>query len=263
MPSPDNLCATCGTQYPADFTGDLCVICQDDRQYIPFSGQEWTSSDALLQNHSVKIEKLRDQLYELVIHPKFAIGQRALLVLSEQGNVLWDCIPLFDEATEVFIKQKGGLKAIVISHPHYYSTMAAWAERFDCPVYVHQEDKIWVMDPSPRLHFWKGNSLELWDGMSLLKIGGHFPGSSILKVPGLSEKAALLCGDTFFLSPSREHISVMYSYPNNIPVPLAEIARIKALVTPLEFDDFYGHFPNLNLNGTAKATLLKSLDRYC
>lgn len=263
MPSPDNLCATCGTTYPADSSGDLCVICQDDRQYIPFSGQEWTSSVALMQDHSVKIVRLKEHLYELVINPKFAIGQRALLVVSEQGNVLWDCIPLLDEATEVFVKKKGGLKAIAISHPHYYSNMVAWAERFDCPVYIHSEDKSWVMDPSPRLHFWRGNSLELWDGMSLLKIGGHFPGSSILRVPALSEKGALLCGDTFFLSPSREHISVMYSFPNNIPVALSEMERIKTLMQPLEFDDFYGHFPYLNLTETAKDILLKSLDRYC
>ena len=29
--------------------------------------------------------------------PSFAIGQRALLVESAAGNILWDCTPLLDD----------------------------------------------------------------------------------------------------------------------------------------------------------------------
>lgn len=31
--------------------------------------------------------------------------------------------------------------AIVISHPHYYTTHLEWADAFDCPVYLSWEDK--------------------------------------------------------------------------------------------------------------------------
>jgi hypothetical protein len=57
--------------------------------------------------------------------PQFAIGQRALLVQTEQGNVLWDCISFLDDDTAAAVQHLGGLKAIAISHPHFYSCMFA------------------------------------------------------------------------------------------------------------------------------------------
>lgn len=125
----NNLCKTCGTEYPqADDSPNACPICDDDRQYLPEDGQQWTNYDELRTGHKIVITALTPILYALKIEPAFALGQRALLMLSEQGNVLWDCIPLLDEAVIDFIRSKGGLKAIAFSHPHYYSTMNRWAE---------------------------------------------------------------------------------------------------------------------------------------
>ena len=65
----------------------------------------------------VQIIKLKKNLYEIMITPKFGIGQRAFLVVTKRGNVLWDCISLLDQGTVDFIKKLGGLRAIAISHP--------------------------------------------------------------------------------------------------------------------------------------------------
>ena len=46
--------------------------------------------------------------------PKFAIGQRALLVRTPESNILWDCISLIDDATVTIINGLGGLQAIAI-----------------------------------------------------------------------------------------------------------------------------------------------------
>ena len=80
---------------------------------------------------------MRCREYEAGVHrhrhqPAFAIGQRALLLRTAGGNVLWDCIAL-DAATVTLIKGLGGIKAIAISHPHFYTTMVEWARAFDCP----------------------------------------------------------------------------------------------------------------------------------
>jgi hypothetical protein len=48
----------------------------------------------------------------------FAIDQRALLVCTSHGNVLWDMIAMLDAATITLIRGLGGLAAIGISHPH-------------------------------------------------------------------------------------------------------------------------------------------------
>ena len=55
--------------------------------------------------------------------PAFGIGQRALLVRTREGNILWDCVSLIDSDTVALIKALGGIYAIAISHPHYYTSM--------------------------------------------------------------------------------------------------------------------------------------------
>ncbi len=113
------ICSTCGTYYPTGSAPELCTVCMDERQYIREGGQHWTIPSLLHQTHSIKLNKMKAPLYELEINPVFAIGQRAMLVLSAHGNILWDCIPMLDEMTIQFIQSKGGLKAIAFSHPHY------------------------------------------------------------------------------------------------------------------------------------------------
>jgi hypothetical protein len=257
------ICTACGTQYPAGNTPEFCTICLDDRQYIPERGQTWKTHDELNREHSIRINKLHDRLYELEIIPVFAIGQRAFLVIADNGNVLWDCIGLLNEPSIEFIRSKGGLKAIAFSHPHYYSNMNDWAETFDCPVYIHQSDEQWIVNKGRHIHLWKGNEKSLWDGMRVINIGGHFPGSSILHVPFLSPGGTVLCGDTLYLSPSKKHFSVMYSYPNRIPLPLHEVQRIKKQFDTIPFDSIYGFYSYQNLAQDVKKILGDSLNRYC
>ncbi|NEU70258.1 MBL fold metallo-hydrolase [Spirosoma agri] len=256
------VCTTCGTHYPTGKVVELCPICLDDRQYIPDTGQGWTTSQKMEISHSIKIVKLQEHLYELVINPKFAIGQRALLVLSPGGNILWDCIPLLDEPTMAFIQGKGGLKAIAISHPHYYSNMCDWAEQFNCPVYIHQSDEVFIHDRGEYVQLWTGQQQPLWDGTRLINIGGHFPGSSLLHVPALSPEGTLLVGDTLYLSPSMAHFALMYSYPNRIPLPLHEIVRIRNRFAQLSFDTVYGFYSYQNLTVDVKKILNESFQRY-
>lgn len=261
MRMENKICATCGTQYPAESGESVCLICADDRQYVPLEGQQWTTTGQLSARHTTAIQAIKPNLYEFVLAPTFAIGQRALLVCSPGGNVLWDCIPLLDQATRDFIRNKGGIQAIAISHPHYYSNMHDWAEAFSCPVYLPESEKNFVVYPGKWIKYWDSDKVDFWDGIELHKIGGHFPGSSILYVPSLSEKGAILCGDTFNLSLSLKHFSVMYSYPNKIPLPISEVQRIKNKMAGMDFDEIYGFWKYQNVTN-AKELLIKSLDRY-
>jgi glyoxylase-like metal-dependent hydrolase (beta-lactamase superfamily II) len=259
----NNICKTCGTEYPpAEESLAICPICSDDRQYIPEGGQQWTNFIELAAHHKVKIKELTPVLYSLQIEPLFALGQRALLVLSPNGNILWDCIPLLDEPTVDFIKSKGGVKAIAFSHPHYYSTMRRWAAAFNCPVYIHHLDKPWVFDADKTIMFWGGAEMKLWDDIKIAHIGGHFPGSSILKVNSLSEKGTLLCGDSLYVSRSKRHISIMYSYPNIIPLPGNELKDAIKRVLLQQFDTIYGAFEWQNLKENARTIFESSIERY-
>jgi len=184
-----------------------------------------------------------------------------LLVVAPEGNVLWDCIPLLDEPTVEFIRSKGGLNGIAFSHPHFYSTMNDWSAVFDCPVYIHQKDQRWIVDKGSHLSLWSGDEKDLWNGIRLINIGGHFPGSSILLVPFLRPEASF-CGDTFVISPNKKHTAVMHSYPNRIPLPLSEVERIRERMRPLQFDTIHGWVDSQSILGEAKQVLDRSLAKY-
>jgi glyoxylase-like metal-dependent hydrolase (beta-lactamase superfamily II) len=257
------ICTACGTQYPQTSALNAeCLICTDDRQAVPEKGQSWTSLSDLQDSYSVIVKQLKENLYELKMAPSFAIGQRALLVITPGGNILWDCIALINEPTIEFIKSKGGLKAIAFSHPHYYTTMNEWAEIFNCPIYIHEKDKHWIFNKGEHVSLWSGEEKELWNSIRLINIGGHFPGSSIIHIPFLSNEGTILCGDTFYISPSKKHAAVMYSYPNRIPLPLAEVQRIKKRMQNIKFDVLYGFYDYQNIYGNAKQIIEHSLNRY-
>ena len=256
------ICSACGTQYNnKEIKDGHCKICDDDRQYVPETGQAWISPDELQKDHAVQVRQVCDNLYSLTILPSFAIGQRAFLILSENGNILWDCIPLLDEETEAFITSKGGLRAIVVSHPHYYSNVGEWAETFHCPVFIHKKDEEWAPEFQD-LILWKGEEKALWDGIKIINIGGHFPGSCIMHVPSLSPQGMVFCGDSLYISRNSKHVSVMYSYPNHIPVAWSEIERIVQMLANIQFDKMYGAFPYQQLTDNVTCLLHLSMERY-
>ncbi len=257
------ICKTCGTQYNETVPPPGgCPICNDDRQYVPDSGQAWTNLDYLQRNHSNIITPLGEGLYQLQSAPSFGIGQRAFLVVAPGGNILWDCIALINEPTIEFIRSKGGLKAIAFSHPHYYTTMNEWAAVFDCPVYIHANDEPWVYNKGPKINLWRGEEKILNDEIRIINVGGHFPGSCVLQVPFLSKEGTMLCGDTFYISPSKKHFAFMYSYPNRIPLPLAEIKRIKEKMAAIPFDRIHGFYEYQDIYTDAKQIMEQSFARY-
>jgi hypothetical protein len=138
---PVQICSTCGTSYPdAAEPPSHCSVCEDERQFVSSGGQAWTTREKLARGHVNTWRQLETGLFEIHTYPQFGIGQRALLLQTDHGNVLWDCIALLDDTTEALIRGLGGLRAIAISHPHYYTCMQDWARRFDCPVHLHAAD---------------------------------------------------------------------------------------------------------------------------
>jgi len=256
-----DICQTCGTRY-AGIVPEICKICADDRQYIPATGQHWISYNELRKNRSIRFGNLLPDVYDLRITPAFGIAQKAHIICTPGGNLLWDCLPFVDEPTIAFIKSIGGLKAIAISHPHYYSLMAVWAQIFDCPIYLHEADKEWIMDETTNIKLWNGQKQFLWDDMELIHTAGHFPGSTVLHVPRVGDNGSLFVGDSLYVAQSLKFISMMHSYPNAIPLPQKDILYINQQVSPLNFYSMYGAFEWQNIHTGAKRLFTQSIDRY-
>ncbi len=258
------ICRTCGTQFPpADHEPAGCPICQDERQYIGWDGQQWTTMAALQADHHNRIETEEAGLTGIGTEPAFAIAQRALLVQTAAGNLLWDCISLLDEKTVGAVNALGGIRAIAISHPHYYSSMVDWARAFDAPIFLHAADREWVMRPDRAIEFWEGQHRPLWDGLTLIRGGGHFEGGTILHWPaGAGGRGALLTGDIIQVVSDRRWVSFMYSYPNLIPLPAAAVRRLVAAVEPLPFDRIYGAWWGRVVRQEAREAVTRSAARY-
>jgi len=254
------LCATCGTQYPAgDVPPAACPICEDPRQYVPHdTGQVWVRWDEFLDEHR---PELRDDhgILGIGCAPSFAIGQRALLVESAAGNVLWDCIPYLDDEVVRQITEKGGLAGIAISHPHYYSAMVEWADAFGCPIHLHEAERKWVMRPDPAIRFWSGERHELGSGLTLVRCSGHFEGGQVLH---WAERGALLTGDIVQVIPDRTHVSFMWSYPNLVPLPANRVEAIGAALAPFRFDRIYGAWWGRVVERDGSEVVRRSVERY-
>src|SRR5262245_4734258 len=245
---PCYICTTCGSQFAETATPpDRCPICEDPRQDVKATGQQWTTQEQLRRTQRNTLRAEEAGLMSLGVEPPFAIGQRAFFLRSPGGNVLWDCLPLLDDALAEAIRAMGGVSAIAISHPHYYSSMVEWARALgDVPIYLHTADGQWVMRPAPAVDFWEGETKVLEQGLTLVRCGGHFEGGTVLHWSGgAGGKGVLLSGDILQVTADRQHVSFMYSYPNWIPLGGHAVRRIAEAVGPLAFERIYGAFRDL------------------
>src|SRR6202047_3760295 len=233
-PMPIQICNTCGTSYPETAEPpSRCAICEDERQCGPRAGQAWTTPASLASGHVNAWRRLEADLFEIHTQPQFAIGQRALLLRTPQGNILWDCIALLDDATKALVRGLGGLVAIAISHPHYYTCMQDWARSFDCPVHLHAADAAWIMRADSMIRLWDGETLEIAQGVTLLRLGGHFPGGTVLHwAEGADGRGAILSGDILQVAAGVRRVSFLWRYTNMMPLAGATVRRITDTVSP-------------------------------
>jgi hypothetical protein len=262
---PAFICTACGTQdAPSEIPPAQCRVCEDERQFTPPGGQSWTTLERLRVSHLNAFRQHEPGLIGIGTQPTFAIGQRALLVCTPHGNVLWDCISLIDDATVTLIKGLGGLSAIAISHPHFYTTLVEWSRAFgNVPVHLHADDSAWVMRSDPCIKPWQGETFELLPGVTLIRGGGHFPGGSMLHWAAGADGRGVVCSaDIATVNLDRKSFTFMRSYPNHIPLSEAGVRAIGAALAPFQFDRVYSHFFERAMPTGAKQTLQESIERY-
>ena len=245
------ICRTCANQHPP--TGappDRCRICEDDRQYVPATGQQWTSLEELAAEGSrTQWRGVEPGLHELVVTPSLGIGHRGLLVDTPAGGVLWDPPGYLDDDAVAFVRERGGLLGIARSHPHLCGVLAEWSERAagtgggPVPMWIPRRDAAWVLRPSGAVREFD-DTVELADGVTLVRCGGHFAGSAVLHVAAAAEgRGALLVGDTLMVLPGRRRVSFMRSYPMLLPLPERYLDRLLAALEGHAYDRLHGAWP--------------------
>lgn len=215
---------------------------------------------------------------------QFSVGERFEIIQTKSGNVMWDMIALIDQATVDKINELGGLKAIVVSHPHYFTTWADWSRTFNCPVFLGAPDEKWIQRRDAA-----GADLRLLtetytrilptelDNVMAILTGGHFDGSLLLHW-----EKQLFIADTILATPSGVNpapgkqgvvsFTFMWSIANRIPMHPDAVLRIWNAIKGLEFHTAFGAFKGQDVReagdeaargtGGVKGRLLESAKIY-
>jgi hypothetical protein len=256
------ICETCGVEHAV--AEGTCAICADERQWVPAEGQKWTTLDGLAASgRRVGVEEVEPGLHEVTVSPPIGIGHHGFLVQGADGrNVLWDPPGYIDEAAVERIRGLGETVAIAASHPHMFGVQVEWSRALgDAPVLVTEPNLEWVARPDPVIEGWDGERV-LGPGLTLRRLGGHFPGSCLVHwEAGAGGGGVLLASDTMQANPDRETVTFMRSYPNRIPLSAAVVERLAGAVAPLAFDRLYDNFGK-TIDSGAGAAVATSAERY-
>ena len=261
---PAFICAECGLQYPYSETPPAnCVVCQDDRWATLQPKQGWTTIGAMRANYRNAFRRHEPGLMGFATLPEFGGGQRALLVRTAQGNILWDCLSFLDEATIAIVTALGGVSAISVSHPHHYGSMVEWSHAFDsAPIFLSASDRKFVARMDAAIRFWEEDTVELVEGVTLLRCGGHFAGSTVLHwAQGGGGNGALLTGDTIDILPNGK-VGFMRSHRNMIPLDASSVSHIAETLLTLKFDTIYGSTWDRVVGTNGAEVLAHSARRY-
>jgi hypothetical protein len=255
------ICGTCGVEH-ADDEG-VCPVCADERQWVPPSGQRWTTLAQLAADgHRTRLRELEPGLLALTVEPAVGIGQSAFVVSTDAGTVLWDPPGFVDDEAVERIRALGEVLGISSSHPHMFGAQLEWSRRLgDAPVLVSGPNLEWVSRTGPAIRE-HGDRHEIAPGVTLHRFGGHFAGSTVLHwAAGAGERGVLLSSDTIHGNPDRATVTFMRSYPNRIPLSPAVVERIASAAEQLQFDRLYDNFAHA-IDSGARAAVRRSADRY-
>ena len=262
MPSLDVwVCPTCGANYPPSPQPPArCPLCEDERQWVPPTGQVWTTMGELTRaGYRSEVREVEPDLFGIGVKPGVGVGQRALIVRTSAGNLLWDPPAFIDQGAIDAVRQRGGLAAVSSSHPHMYGAIVEWSHAFDAEIVLPQVDLEWLMRPDPAVRGWSG-SLEVLPGVTLVQCGGHFPGSAVLH--WMHGAGALFVGDTLFVTAAGDRVSFIWSAPNRLPLPEREVRRVVDALAPYDYQRIYGGWWDPVIGRDADRIVERSAARY-
>lgn len=257
-----SICATCGVEH-AHPLPNVCAICADERQYLPPDGiQKWTTLTELQESgRSVQIQTLEPQLFGLLVDPPVGIGHRPLLVQTSEGNLLWDPPGYIDHHITEAVNALGGVRWIAASHPHMFGVQSEWSTTFGATVLVSNRDAEWLARMSDGFVLWDDQQ-DLAPGLSLHRVGGHFPGMAIALWAAPDGLGVMLNGDAYPPTPAAGWVKFQRSFPNSVPLSAGVVQRLANQAQGFRFDRLYGNFNGQGILSGAHEAVQRSANRH-
>lgn len=119
------------------------------------------------------------------------------------------------------------------------------------------------MRPDPAIQFWEGDTLVLAHDLTLIRLGGHFPGAVALYWRiGAAEDGVLLTGDTLQVVEDQRRVTFLWSYPNRIPLSASTVRRMADTLKQWRIDRVYGFDIGRQITQDGSAAIQHSAQRY-
>jgi hypothetical protein len=261
------ICLSCGTQYAESRVPpprcDLCHAAGFDPLEAP-GRPVWTTLDEIRLQHSNLIQRLEPDLFSVRSIPTLPPGQRALLLRTQHGNVLWGAVTVVDDETVRTIQALGGVTVIAVSQPRHLGCVIEWSHSFGgVPVYIHATSRRWLMRPDAVVQFWNGESLRLADDVTLTHIAGGADGGTVLHWPGAAGgRGALLTGDVMQAVAHRRRVGLLSSSMDLRPRSAQAVRTLLAAIEPLQYEALYDARSDGGIARDARAIVLESAECY-
>jgi hypothetical protein len=105
----------------------------------------------------------------------------------------------------------------------------------------HPENGVLIPCNFTNFQFWSGDKYRLSDAVTLIRCGGHFPGSTAIHWRhGPRLGGALFPGDALQVVMDRRHVTFMYSYPNYVPMKPSDVKTMRTRLEEYAFEDVFG-----------------------
>jgi hypothetical protein len=235
------VCTNCGYWQRYFEAPRSCPVCLDVRHVPPEHGWEFLTPDALDERVRCSWKEVEPGVWRFTVDPALGIGPTGYLVTRPEGNIAFEGADWYsDEALEQ-IASLGGISYISASHPHAYGALWRLQERFGAEIAVQREDLPWVSTLKVSLPF--DERLVLLPGLTLLHVGGHFDGQSVLHH---EEAKILFAGDALKLELTDERtahaISCHKAFVRGIPLTHGEVSRYREVFAGLDFEQVFTTF---------------------
>ena len=259
---PNQGCSTCGTSDPGQFPNGSALPDLPGRAALVLSADRLQRRTRLAAGHVNAWRRLETDLFEIHTHPGLGIGQRALLSRTPPGQHvlpgLYSVAGRCDRNAGSRIGRSRGDRdlASALLFLHAGSGRPLIVPPSAC------RRRCWVMRPDPAIRHWDGETLEIAQGVTLLRLGGHFARRQVLHwAEGAGGRGALLSGDIVQVAADLSRVLVIWSY-RMMPLAAVTVRWIADTLASWRFDRIYGAFPGRQVMAGGARAVERSAARY-